>query len=126
MSGPVTAKELKAILVRYKKAMRPRIGDVHQVSAGDLKLNLALLGARPHRESGDNRTALRRQVSRRMTQLRFNNVLCLRKGELVALYNQLLGYARRIGGPPTDEADPRYLPVIDDGDMDTSAALVEM
>ena len=111
----VTARELKDVLGRYKKAMRPPIGGLRGVSADDMKLNLRLLGEPPHGGNGNNRTRLRRQISRRMTAIRFNNVLCLRKHELMALYTQLLGFARALGGPPTDPNDPRYLPVLNTG-----------
>ena len=115
----VRALELKRVLMRYKKALRPRTIDLEHVTPDDLITNLRLLDAAPLQNNLTNKTRLRRQIGRRMTNLNMGSILCLRKEELITLYQRLLRWARAMGGPPPDPTDVRHLPtdLLDDDDV---------
>lgn len=106
-----SAVNLKRMLMRYKKALKPTIGRVGAVPLQDLIINVQLLGMQPLPGNVGNKQRLRQQISRRMRSLDMGSILCLRKHELVALHGQLLAYAQAMGGPPGDSNDPRWLPI---------------
>ena len=103
-----SAVELKRLVIRYKYALKPRLGAIGAVSLEDLADNARLLGVEPLQVKSKHR--LRTQIGERMNELGMGSVLSMRKGELVALLEQLLVYARSLGGPPTSMQDPRWLP----------------
>ena len=103
-----SAVQLKRLLMRYKYALKPRLGAIGAVPLEDLADNARLLGVEPLQVKSKHR--LRAQIGKRMNGLGMGSVLSMRKGELLALLEQLLVYARAMGGPPTSMQDPRWLP----------------
>ena len=105
------AVEMKRVLMRYKQVLRPTIGRLGAVSLDDLGINARLLGVQPLPANTGSKARLRKQISQRMRALGMGSILCLQRGELIALHAQLLAFARAMGGPPGNRADPRWLPL---------------